>query len=86
MREPSEVRMIDPTDPDEWGPAVERMAMKMTEMMWGRHEWYRAVANAALTVAFDGLEIADLDPKDTDRVCWEYFAREQSASLEASGA
>jgi hypothetical protein len=58
---------IDATDPDEWGPAVEAMAAKMAERMWGPPHWYRGVANDALTAALG------LDPKDTMRVfrVWE---------------
>lgn len=58
--------MLDPTDPDAWGPAVDRMAKTMARQCWGKPEWYRMVANDALSAALD------LDPKDTTRVLWAY--------------
>lgn len=53
---------IDPTDPQQWGLAIERMAEAMAQSMWGASCWYRGTANDALTAAFG------LDPKDTQRV------------------
>lgn len=64
----SDVVSIDPTDPQQWGPAVERMAEKMAERMWGAACWYRGAANDALTAVFPNL-----DPKDTQRVAMVYF-------------
>lgn len=68
---------IDPTDPQEWGPAVERIAEKLAERMWGNPLWYRGMANDALTTVFPNL-----DPKDTQRVSWIYFDTEEAPTRE----
>jgi hypothetical protein len=56
------VSSIDPTNPEKWGPAVERAAEAIARATWGASHWYRGAANDALTAAFQ------IDPKDTQRV------------------
>lgn len=70
---------IDPTDPAQWGPAVERMAQKMADRMWGAPHWYRGAANDALTTVFD------LDPKDTSRMLRVWLEMEREYDGEGSG-
>lgn len=72
-----DVVSIDPTDPDQWGPAVERMAEKIAGSTWGVSHWYRGVANDALTAVFPHL-----DPKDTQRVLWVYLERDEPPTRE----
>lgn len=62
--------MLDPTNPDEWGPAVERAAESMAAHMWGAACWYQGAANDALTAAVGA------DPKDTQRVLRVWHERE----------
>jgi hypothetical protein len=70
----ADIVLLDPTDPQMWGAAVERMAAKMAARMWGVPAWYRGTANDALTAAFPGL-----DPKDTARVLHAYLDSEGQA-------